>query len=99
MCKVGVIQLRQGKAVLQHRSQIIRILLIVPEHAGEHYMSMQVSITHLQKSWQGSWWDPILPMLITESIPTDMQRSAHGLLFFSILKITLFDRCVIAIVS
>lgn len=42
MCKVGVIQLRQGKAVLQHRSQIIRILLIVPERAGEHYTPPEV---------------------------------------------------------
>lgn len=40
--KVGTVQLRQGKAVLQRRSQIIKILLIIAEHTGEHYTPLEV---------------------------------------------------------
>lgn len=40
--KVGAVQLRQGKAVLQGRSQIIKILLIIAEHTGEHYKPLEV---------------------------------------------------------
>lgn len=45
--KVGAVQLRQGKAVLQGRSQIIKILLIIAEHTGEHYKPLEVMAEQL----------------------------------------------------